>query len=269
MSANRITVFGGTGFLGRYVVQTLLEAGYAVQVVARRASKCRHLKPLAAKGQLALRDGDVTKPKSIQGCMRGSFAVVNLIGILYEKGGQRFSAIHAQMPERLAQMAVIDGATHFVHLSALGVDQAAQSAYARSKHTGEKAVHNAFPDAVILRPSIVFGAEDNFFNQFAKMATLSPFLPLIGGGNTKFQPLYAGDVARAVLAAIQTPEAKGKVFELGGKDVRSFRELIEYTLHHSQQQAHMVRCLGLLHRLLAHLASLCLYLRSRVIKSRC
>lgn len=239
MSQKRVTVFGGTGFLGQYVVQHLIEAGYAVQVIARRADKCRHLRPLAAKGQLVLRNADVTLPKTFQGSLRGSYAVINLIGILYESGKQRFTTLHGQCPERLAQMAANEGVEKFVHLSALGVDQASRSMYASTKLTGEKAVKAAFPKATILRPSVIFGPGDNFFNQFARMASLSPALPLIGGGETKFQPVYAGDVAKAVVASIEQRAAQGHTFELGGPEVLTFRDILQYILKHTKKK----RCL--------------------------
>lgn len=236
-----VTVIGGTGFLGRYVVQELVNKGYRVQVIARHASRARHLIPLAAKGPVTLRDGDVTRPKTIHGALEGSHAVINLVGILYEKKRQRFSTLHAQCPERLAQMAKEAGITRFIHISAIGSDKASRSAYARTKATGEKAVRSILPNAVIIRPSILFGAEDNFFNQFAHMATLSPFLPLIGGGKTRFQPVYVQDVAYAVVKTVDTPSSSGKTYELGGPRTYSFRELLKYMMQVTGQKRTLVR----------------------------
>jgi uncharacterized protein YbjT (DUF2867 family) len=231
-----VTVIGGTGFLGRYVVQELAQAGYAVQVISRRAHRAAHQQPLGYQTRVIYKRGDITQPRSIQEAIAGSFAVINLVGILFEKRKQRFSAIHAQCPERLAQLAREAGVKRFIHLSALGVDKATHSLYARSKATGEKAVLSAFPEATILRPSVVFGAEDNFFNQFAQMATITPALPLIGGGNTRFQPVYVGDVAKAVVAALKKPETAGKIYELGGPEILSFREILEYILAQTERK---------------------------------
>lgn len=239
MKPAMVTVVGGTGFLGRYVVQELVQAGYAVQVISRRAHRAAHQQPLGYQTRVLYKRGDITQPRSIQEAIAGSFAVVNLVGILFEKRKQRFSAIHAQCPERLAQLVKEAGVERLIHVSALGVDKAGQSVYARSKGTGEKAVLSAFPRATILRPSIIFGAEDNFFNQFACLSRFVPALPLIGGGHTKFQPVYVGDVAKAVVAALKKPETAGQIYELGGPEVLSFQEILQYIL----QQTGYRRCL--------------------------
>lgn len=234
-----VTVIGGTGFLGRYVVQALAQEGYAVQVISRNAHRAAHQQPLGYQTRVVYKSGDITQPRSIQEAVAGSFAVINLVGILFEKRKQRFSAIHAQCPERLAQLAKEAGVKRFIHISALGVDKAVQSIYARSKGTGEKAVMAAFPQATILRPSVVFGAEDNFFNQFACLSRCAPALPLIGGGHTQFQPVYVGDVAKAVIATLKQPETAGRTYELGGPEVLSFREILSYI----QEQTGYQRCL--------------------------
>lgn len=225
-----VTVIGGTGFLGRAVVQELVKSGYHVQVIARRAHRAAKNPPLGFQSRVIYRRGDVTNMRSLQDYIAGSYAVINLVGILFEKRRQRFSAIHAQCPERLAKLAKEAGAKRFIHISALGVDQAVHSVYARSKGTGEKAVMSAFPQATIFRPSIIFGAEDNFFNQFASLARFIPFLPLIGGGQAQFQPVYVADVAKAIVQSLNHPEMASKVYELGGPTTYSFRELMEYVL---------------------------------------
>lgn len=230
MKPHLVTVIGGTGFLGRYVVQELVKAGYHVQVIARNAHRAASLQPLGYQNRVIYRRGDLTSPRTLQDYIPGSFAVINLVGILFEKRRQRFSALHAQCPERLAKLAKDAEAKHFVHVSALGADQAVQSIYARSKGTGEKAVMAAFPQATIFRPGIIFGAEDNFFNQFAGLARFLPFLPLIGGGKTRFQPVYVGDVAKAIVASLTRPDTQGKIYELGGPGIYTFRELLEYIL---------------------------------------
>ncbi len=221
-----VAVIGGTGFVGRHVIKHLADAGFTLRVIARHAPSAVHLKPMGLPGQIALIAADITQPKSMAAALEGVDAVVNLVGILYERGRQQFSAIHAQGAEALAKLARQKGVKHFVSISAIGVDKSINAKYARTKATGEKAVRSAFPEATILRPSIVFGPEDNFFNQFARLGAMAPALPLIGGGHTRFQPVYAGDVGRAVLAALQRPEAAGKTYELGGPEVMSFHAVL-------------------------------------------
>ncbi len=225
-----VTVFGGTGFVGRYLVQELVKAGYHVQVFARHVQRAARMQPLGYQNKVIYRYGDLANPRSFQEYIPGSFAVINAVGILYERRKQRFSSVHAQYPERLAKIAKDAGVKHFIHISAIGADQAVQSVYARSKGTGEKAVLAAFPEAIICRPSIIFGPEDNFFNKFASMASISPFLPLIGGGNTRFQPVYVADLAKAVVAAIHTPALRGRILEFGGSEILTFRQILEYIL---------------------------------------
>lgn len=221
-----ITVVGGSGFVGRYVVKRLAEAGFRVRVLCRHPSKAFFLKPMGDVGQIAVDYADLGKPESLKGKLAGSQAVVNLVGILAESGRQKFSRIQAQGAEKLAQEAKAAGVKQFVQISALGVDKAVASKYAKSKLAGEKAVQAIYPNAVILRPSLIFGAEDNFFNQFASLSRFLPFLPAIGGSKPRFQPVYVDDVAKAVVCAIQNPIAKGKIFELGGSEVFSFMQLL-------------------------------------------
>ena len=230
MSGSIVTVVGGSGFIGRYVVKELAQAGYTVRVLCRHPESGKIVKPAGSVGQIVVEYANITKPETLEGKLNNSFAVVNLVGVLYEKGRQNFSQIHAQGAERLAKLAKQAGAKRFVQISALGIDKPSNSKYAHTKDTGEKAVRAAFPDATILRPSVVFGPEDNFFNQFAAMACISPVLPLIGGGKTKFQPVYVADVARAVAKAVRAEGCKGKTYELGGPEEMNFRQILEYIM---------------------------------------
>lgn len=224
MQQRIVTVIGGSGFVGRYVVKHLAEAGYRVRVVCRNPNAAIALKTAGDPGQIVLESGDLLRPESIAPKLAGSFAVINLVGILFEKGGQNFSALQAKGAENLALAAKKSGVARFVQMSALGVDKAFGSEYARTKLMGEKSVLMHFPDATILRPGVIFGAEDNFFNQFAAL----PILPLIGGGKTRFQPVYVDDVARAVVASLSLDAAKGATYELGGTMSYSFRALMDF-----------------------------------------
>lgn len=229
-SPKTILVIGGTGFLGRYVVKALTEQGWRVKVVSRTPSKVMEMKTAGDCGQVACISGDLAMPETVIRHMDGVDAVVNLVGILFESGGkQRFNMLHTIGAEKVAEAAQEKRIRTLIHVSALGVDRAAASAYAHTKYQGEKAVMTAFPRATILRPSVVFGAEDNFFNQFARMAANLHVWPLIGGGKTRFQPVYAGDVARMALEAIRQPErSAGQVFELGGARVMSMAQIFDY-----------------------------------------
>ena len=225
-----VTVFGGSGFLGRYVVRRLATEGARVRVICRHPHKAMHLKPMGEVGQITLERGDVTKRDDLAPFIEGSRYVVNLIGILFEKGDQRFDVIQAETPARIAAAAAAAGVERLVQLSAIGADPESPAAYGRTKAAGEAAVREAFPAATILRPSVVFGPEDDFFNRFGQMAQISPFLPLIDGGETRFQPVYVDDVARAVILGLTDKATAGQTYELGGPDVYTFRELLEYLL---------------------------------------
>jgi uncharacterized protein YbjT (DUF2867 family) len=223
-----ITIIGGTGFVGRYVVKLLAEQGYTIRVIARNPAAALHLKTAGEIGQIVLVPGNLAKPESLQGKIENSWAVINLVGILFESSGQNFSAVHAKGAEKLAQMAKTAGIKRFIHMSSLGVDKAVKSKYARTKAMGEKAVKAAFPEAVILRPSVIFGGEDQFFNTFAAMASFVPILPVIGGGKTKFEPVYVNDVAQAILAILKNPAYQGQTYELGGPGIYSFYDLLKF-----------------------------------------
>jgi len=230
MRYRRVTIVGGSGFIGRYVVKRLAAQGVVVAVVSRDASAAGFLRPMGDVGQIALINAAINDEARLAAALDGADAVICAAGILFERGMQRFDLVHNKGPALLARLAKAAGVRHFLHLSAIGADPASPALYARSKAAGEAAVRAAFPEATILRPSVVFGPEDDFFNRFAALARWSPALPLIGGGHTKFQPVYVGDVADAAIAGLMRPDATGKTFELGGSRVYSFRELMELVL---------------------------------------
>jgi uncharacterized protein YbjT (DUF2867 family) len=225
-----VTVFGGSGFVGRHVVRALAKQGWRVRVAVRRPDLAGHLQPMGGVGQIMPLQANLRFPDSVMRAVQGADAVVNLVGILYESGRQSFDKVQAEGPRAIAMAAAKAGVSNVVHLSAIGADAQSPAAYARSKAAGEAAILEHVPSAVIMRPSIVFGPEDNFFNQFATLARYLPALPLIGGGETKFQPVFVGDVAESVALALAGKAKPGAVYELGGPDVRSFRQILEYIL---------------------------------------
>ncbi len=224
-----ITVFGGSGFLGRHVVRALAKRGYRIRVAVRRPDLAFFLQPAGRVGQIHAVQANLRHPASVDAAVRDADVVVNLVGILFERARQRFDTVQTFGAEACALSAAAHGA-RLVHISAIGADEQSSSHYARSKAVGEKLVRAAVPGATILRPSIVFGPEDEFFNRFAAIARLAPALPLIGGGHTRFQPVFVGDVAAAVVAAIEGRATPGAVYELGGPAVRSFKELMQFLL---------------------------------------
>lgn len=230
MKHNRVAVLGGSGFIGRYVVRRLAARGNAVAVGCRNAERAKFLRPMGDPGQVALVNVAIDDEAVLPAFLEGSDAVVNAVGILRESGRQRFDRIHHAAPARIARMARELGIERFIHISALGADPRSSSRYARSKAAGEQAVLDAFPTATILRPSVVFGPEDQFFNKFAAMALMLPALPLIGGGETRFQPVYVADVARAVLACLDDPATAARTYELGGPRIYTFKALMELLL---------------------------------------
>src|ERR1700738_3819331 len=224
-----VTVFGGSGFLGRSVVRALAKRDYRIRVAVRRPELAGHLQPLGKGGQIHAVQENLRYPASIEAAMRDSHAAINLVGILAESGTQTFDAVQALGAGAVAKAAGAVGA-RMVHVSAIGADENSLSRYARAKAAGEKAVLSAVPTATILRPSVVFGPEDQFTNRFASLAWVSPVLPLIGGGLTKLQPVYVGDVATAVADAVDGKTNPGATYELGGPEVLTMREIIEIIL---------------------------------------
>jgi NADH dehydrogenase len=224
-----VTVFGGSGFLGRHVVRALAKRRYRIRVACRRPELANFLQPLGTVGQIHAVQANIRFPASIEAAVRGSHAVINLAAILFERGNQSFDLVHAYGAERVALAAAAFGA-RMVHVSALGADADSASEYARTKAQGEASVLAAIPEAVIVRPSVLFGPEDDFFNRFASMARFLPALPLVGGGETKFQPVFVGDVAEAIALAVEGKARAGTIYEVGGPEVRSFKELMEFTL---------------------------------------
>src|SRR5215510_572360 len=224
-----ITLFGGSGFLGRHVVRALAKRRFRIRVAVRRPELAGFLQPLGSVGQIHAVQANLRYPASVEAAARDADVVVNLVGILFERGRQKFDSVQAFGAEAAALAAAAFGA-RMIHVSALAADEHSPSHYARSKAAGEKLVLAAVPSAVILRPSVVFGPEDDFFNKFAAIARFAPALPLVGGGHTRFQPVFAGDVASAVVAAIEGRAKDGEVYELGGPQVCSFKELMQFML---------------------------------------
>ncbi len=230
-----VTVFGGSGFLGRHVVRALAKRDYRIRVAVRRPELAGHLQPLGRVGQIHAVQANLRYPASVEAAMRDSHAAINLVGILAEGGAQTFDAVQGAGAGAVANAAAAAGAG-MVHVSAIGANENAASRYSQAKAAGEKAVLLAVPSASILRPSVVFGPEDQFTNRFAALARMSPVLPLIGGGLTKLQPVYVGDVATAVADAVDGKTKEGAVYELGGPEVLTMREIMEIILDVTERQ---------------------------------
>ena len=228
MTVGTVVVFGGSGFIGRYTVRRLATAGWRVIVAVRRPHTAAFLQTAGDVGQIVVVATDIADERQVNERITGADAVVNLVGILYEKGQRTFARMHGESAGNVARAAAEAGVRAMVHVSAIGASSRALSAYARSKAAAEEAVRAVMPDAVILRPSIVFGPEDRFFNLFAHMAARSPVIPLIGGGATRFQPVYVDDVAAAIVAALDDDDARRQDFELGGPAVMTFRHFMEF-----------------------------------------
>lgn len=229
-----VTIYGGSGFIGRYIARRMAKAGWRVRVAVRRPNEAIFVRPYGVVGQVEPVFCNIRDDASVRAVMQGADAVVNCVGVLNEVGRNGFDAVQAEGAARVARIAAELGVDRLVQLSAIGADPDAASAYARSKAAGEAAVRLAFPQAVILRPSVVFGAEDQFFNRFAAMTRLGPFLPVVGAG-TRFQPVYVDDVAQAAVKAVLGEAAPG-VYELGGPDVHSFRALMQKMLQVVQRR---------------------------------
>jgi NADH dehydrogenase len=234
-----VTVYGGSGFLGRHLVRALAKRNYRIRVAVRRPELAGHLQPLGRVGQIHAVQANLRNAESVEAAARGADVLVNLVGILFERGRQRFDAVHTEGAANVARAAKAHGA-RLVHVSAIGADENSTSAYARSKAVAEKLVREIVPETTILRPSIMFGPEDNFFNLFASLARMSPVLPLIGGGHTKFQPVFVGDVAQAIAKAVDGETRAGTTYELGGPEVRTFRQILEYILETTERKRLLV-----------------------------
>ncbi|HEY6430820.1 MAG TPA: complex I NDUFA9 subunit family protein [Acetobacteraceae bacterium] len=233
------TVFGGSGFLGRYVVRRLAQKGYVVRVAVRDPMSAGFLKTMGVVGQIVPLFAPLNDEPAVHRAVQGAALAVNLVGILAERRKGDFQRVHVEGAERVARLAAAAGVLRLVHISAIGADPASPSRYGASKAAGEAAVRQAYPAATLLRPSIVFGQEDQFFNRFAWMAQMLPVMPVIAGA-TRFQPVYVGDVADAVMAALARADTAGELFELGGPRVWSFREILAYVLVQTARRRPMI-----------------------------
>jgi NADH dehydrogenase len=230
-----VAVFGGSGFLGRHVVRALAKRGYRVRVAVRRPELAGYLQPMGRVGQIHAVQTNLRYPDSVAVAVRDADAVINLVGILFERGQQRFDSVMTAGAQSVARAAKAVSAP-LVHVSAIGADEKSTSRYARAKAEGERLVLAAHEAAVIIRPSIVFGPEDDFFNRFAALARMAPALPLVGGGATRMQPVFAGDVAEAIARAVDGDLRAGLTYELGGPNVRTFKELMQFVLATAQRR---------------------------------
>ncbi|WP_337185073.1 complex I NDUFA9 subunit family protein [Phenylobacterium sp.] len=233
---NLVTVFGGSGFVGTQAVRFLAKAGWRIRVAVRNPNLAYRMRLLGDVGQVDIVQANLRDRPSLARALEGATAAANLVGLLYERGRQGFQAVHVMGARNVAEAARAAGATRLVQVSALGADSGSPSKYARTKAEGEAAVREVFPGAVVARPSIVFGPGDGFFERFATMAQFSPVLPLIGGGETKFQPVFVGDVGRALARMVADPDAEGRTYELGGPAVLSFKALMEMMLAETGQR---------------------------------
>ncbi|MBI1250718.1 MAG: SDR family NAD(P)-dependent oxidoreductase [Alphaproteobacteria bacterium] len=239
MQGEVIVVFGGSGFIGKHVVRALAKRGARVRAAVRRPHLAHHLRPLGDVGQIQVVQANVRSEEMVARAVDGADVVINLVGLLSETGSQTFADVQAEGARRIAEAAAAAGVDRVVHVSAIGADLRSKSKYARAKAEAEAAVRKAVPGAVILRPSIVFGPEDGFFNRFGEMASLAPALPLIGAA-TKFQPVFVGDVAEAVANAVDRADARGRTYELGGPRVYTMKQLLRYILQETQRSRALV-----------------------------
>jgi len=235
-----VTIYGGSGFLGRHVVRAIARTGARMRIAVRRPELAGHLQPLGGVGQIVPVQANVRFPDSLLAAAEDADAVVNLVGILFATGKQTFKTVQDEGARHVAEATKAAGARALVHVSAIGADPNASSIYARTKAAGEAAVTETFPGAVILRPSVVFGPEDEFFNRFAALARISPVLPLIGGGHTKFQPVFVGDVAQAIVAALEGRASQSAPYELGGPQIMTMREVMERVLAYTMRSRPLV-----------------------------
>ena len=243
---NTVAVIGGSGFVGRATIEKLSQAGKQIIILCRNSDRAKFLKPMGRIGQITIVAGDALDDAALEAVLAPADGVVNMVGILAESGTQKFGTVQAELPQRIGQMAARYQHKAVVHLSAIGADEQSASRYAQTKAAGEAGLKEEFPKAVILRPSVIFGPRDNFFNRFAMMAQIAPALPLPGGGHMRMQPVYVEDVASSILAGLGIggvdlkKHPQGRIYELGGPDVFSFRQLMTLTLQHSQRRRLLV-----------------------------
>jgi uncharacterized protein YbjT (DUF2867 family) len=235
-----ITIYGGSGFIGRHVVRAIAKTGARMRVAVRRPELAGHLQPLGGVGQINAVQANVRFPDSLLAAADGADAVVNLVGILFPSGKQSFKAVQDEGARHVAEAARAAGAKALVHVSAIGANPHSPSIYARTKAAGETAVKEVYREAVILRPSVVFGPEDDFFNRFAALARIAPALPLIGGGKTRFQPVFVGDVAKAVIAGLTGNAKPGSPYELGGPEILTLKEVMQRVLAYTMRKRLLV-----------------------------
>ena len=231
-----VTLFGGAGFIGRHIVGRMAKRGWQIRIASRRPNRALFLKPSGAVGQIAPVFANLRDEASVAAAVDGVDYVLNLVGILYEGGRQTFQELHTEGAAQVAKAAKAAGAQRLIHVSAIGSSPDSPSIYARTKAAGERAALEAFAGTTVLRPSVVFGPEDSFFNLFGGLARMSPFLPLFGGGKTRFQPVYVGDVADAAMACLDDPATSGRTYELGGPKVYSYRDLMELVLRETKRK---------------------------------
>ena len=239
-SSALITIYGGSGFVGRHVVQAIAKTGARMRIAVRRPDLAGHLQPLGSVGQINAVQANVRFPESLLAAARNADAVINLVGILFPAGKQSFQSVQDEGARHVAEAACANGVETFLQMSAIGADAGSPSLYARSKAEGERAVREVYPDAVILRPSVIFGPEDDFFNRFAALARIAPVLPLVGGGATRFRPVFVGDVAHAVIAGLTGRANAQQPYELGGPEILTMREVMERVLAYSMRKRPLV-----------------------------
>ena len=239
-STKLVTLFGGSGFLGRHMVRALANDGWRIRVAVRKPNNALYLKPMGRVGQIQIVKANVHDEDAVGTALKGADAAINLVAVLYQSGSQRFEGLHVEAAERIARLASEQSVSRLLHVSALGVERNAHSRYAQTKVSGEEKVRAAFPAATIFRPSVVFGPEDELFNKFAWLARLSPMLPLIGGGNTKFQPVFVGDIARATAKVLDDSATAGRVYELAGPETMTLKAIMELVLKETRRNRLLV-----------------------------
>lgn len=239
-SSEIVTIFGGSGFVGRYIVRALAQKGYRIRVAVRRPETAGFLQPLGGVGQINPIQANVRNAASVSRAVQGSSAIINLVGLLYSRGKQSFDAVHVEGARNIAEAAKFEGIDKFIHMSSIGANPGSKSSYARTKAKGEGVVQSEIDKAVILRASVIFGPEDDFYNRFAGLAQIAPVLPLIGGGKTRLQPVYVGDVARAVVVAMEGGAQQGSIYELGGPQIITLKEVMQQVLQFTDRKRALI-----------------------------